>query len=360
MSNQKRKEAEKHVQEAEKHLKTGLFKWSSDYSLAAASFEKAANSYKGQLNFKEACDCRMKAADCYYKEKLQLPSARQYEQAAEMAQKAENWKLMKECSEKAAKNYEDTAQTDRIPQCHMKTANALEYIDKPEALKMYQKAIDLFVEMKKTMFIGQGITKAVGFGIKNELYKETQEFLESAIAAFAAMKQESEINRCRLTQILLLMINKDLEGASNLLDDPLETFIGSDQKIFAARFLDAYEGGDVKTFETLKDNVNVRFLNPEVMIKVKEIEIPEELVNQAKQEKQEKYERKGLQIKDEYLNPPTTSNPSNFDVDFSTSTKFTLEQMVNMNSMTETAPQQHIEENYEDGPMREEDMDALL
>ncbi|EKE40939.1 hypothetical protein ENUP19_0054G0038 [Entamoeba nuttalli] len=360
MSDKRKQDALNLIKEAEGHVKTSLFKWKPDNTSAASCYEKASNIFRGLQMFYEAGENFCRAGECYQRERLPLPAARDFENASDNYLRAEKWKDMVSAADTASELYAETNQSERVPQCLIKKANGLQHINGVEAVKTYKKAIDQFVEIKKTMFIGQSIQNAISFGVKAKLYNETIDFLDSAIIAHMSMKQEHEVNRDRLSQILIYFINNKLQDASNLLDDKLECFIGSDEHIFAARFMDAYEGGDVETFEKLKNDSSFRFCNQEIVFKVKDINIPKDIVEAAEKAKKESLPSGPIQFNEEFMTQKEVTK-----TDTISTTHISQEQMKAFESLTSGLPvamgQCANTVNSQEIPeMNEEDMSALL
>ncbi|ELP85887.1 gamma-soluble NSF attachment protein, putative [Entamoeba invadens IP1] len=353
-------EAQKLVAEGEKCLKTSFFQWSPDNTAAAPCFEKAANIFRSLQKWEDAGDCYSQAAACYVREKIPLPAARQYENAYDQYMKMSNWKLAVFSAETASELYVDTNQEDRIPQCLVKLGTALQHVDGVRAMATYKKALDTFVEMKKTMFAGQTFQVATSFGVAQKLYNETVNFLDSAIIAHTAMKQAHEVARDRLSQILIYLFSGNVKDASELLDDKLDDFVGGDEHLLAARFLDSYETGKVEVFEKLKTDVSYRFLNSEIVNLGNNFHIPQSIIDSMEQKAKMESKKAPIEFNDIAFKEKEVTKTSNYK-----QSHITEDQMKALNSMTSILSQgmvatgQSVEsQNIKD--MDEDQMNELL
>merc|ERR1712179_526755 len=82
MSSEKLNQALGHVKEAEKALKTGLFKWSPDHDTAASEYTKAATCFKLAKSLDKCKDAYLKAAEMQEKLGSLFHSAKLLTQAA--------------------------------------------------------------------------------------------------------------------------------------------------------------------------------------------------------------------------------------------------------------------------------------
>ena len=81
MSNAKIIEAEDNIKQAEKYLKTSLFKWNPDYDSAGDAYSRAATAYKVGGNKQKAIECLDKACECYKHMRTLFQAARVLDQA---------------------------------------------------------------------------------------------------------------------------------------------------------------------------------------------------------------------------------------------------------------------------------------
>lgn len=336
MTEKRKQDALNFISEAEKDLKTSFFKWKPDFLSAAPKYEKAANIYRGMKMFKEAGDCFKKAGDAYQHVQLPLPAARQLEAAIDNYTQSKSWQDVIDTANDAIEEYKDTEQLERVGICMTKQARAYEEIDKAKAIKTYKQAVDVFVEYKKTSFMGDFVQKTISFGVKNNLVEETVDFLDSVLIAHVAAKKKNEICKDRLHQILIYFIFGKMKEANEMYNDRLDDFDGSDEQIFAAQWMDAYENGKVKTFEKLKGDAVYRFCNQELVMKGLDMQIPQEIIEKIKAEKKAKAPKSQIQFNPEFFTEKETVKTEDIG------DEITEEQLKAFNALTADKKETHV------------------
>ena len=81
MSNAKIREAEENIKQAQKYLKTSMFKWNPDYDSAGDAYSRATTAYKVAGNKEKSIECFDKACDCYKQMRTLFQAARMLDQA---------------------------------------------------------------------------------------------------------------------------------------------------------------------------------------------------------------------------------------------------------------------------------------
>lgn len=107
------KEAEEHIKQGEKHLKTSLTKWKPDLDSAIDEFDKACTCYRVAEKYDLCRDLSIRLADMQLQKGSTFFAGKSYEQAGQMAQQLQDLPT-------AAKHY------DRAGQLYSEGGKAIE------------------------------------------------------------------------------------------------------------------------------------------------------------------------------------------------------------------------------------------
>lgn len=144
MSSSRIIEANKRIEEGEKYLKTGFFKWRADYDSAAPCFDKAAIAYKNDKNFKRACELYLKTADCHYKNGSRFHAGKAYEEAGMVCKELKKFDEFAGHFDHASNLYLEDGTPDTAALCLLRGGKILESIEPSWALELFTKAAAIY------------------------------------------------------------------------------------------------------------------------------------------------------------------------------------------------------------------------
>lgn len=84
------KEAEDHVKQAEKYLKTSLTKWKPDVDSAIDEYDKACTCYRVAEKYDQCRDLSIRLAELQLQKGTTFFAGKSYEQAGQMAQQLQD------------------------------------------------------------------------------------------------------------------------------------------------------------------------------------------------------------------------------------------------------------------------------
>ena len=104
-STTKIKEAEDHVREGQKHMKTSFFKRKPDIDSAIEEFDKACTCYRIAEQYEQCRDLAIQVADLQMKSDKLFFAAKTYEQVAQMSQQLKDLPMAKKYFDLAGQMY---------------------------------------------------------------------------------------------------------------------------------------------------------------------------------------------------------------------------------------------------------------
>lgn len=104
-STAKIKEAEDHIREGHKHMKTSFFKRKPDIDSAIEEFDKACTCYRIAEQYEQCRDLAIQVADLQMKSDKLFFAAKTYEQVAQMSQQLKDLPMAKKYFDLAGQTY---------------------------------------------------------------------------------------------------------------------------------------------------------------------------------------------------------------------------------------------------------------
>lgn len=142
MSNGKIKEAEENIRQAEKYLKTSMFKWNPDYDSAGDAYSRAATAYKVGGNKQKAIECLDKACDCYLQMRTLFQAARMLDQAVLLSRDLNKLDDVVKYAERGALLFRQDGSNESAAQLLEKAAKIVETQAPEKAIGVYLKACE--------------------------------------------------------------------------------------------------------------------------------------------------------------------------------------------------------------------------
>lgn len=142
MSNAKIIEAEDNIKQAEKYLKTSVFKWNPDYDSAGDAYSRAATAYKVGGNKQKAIECLDKACECYKHMRTLFQAARVLDQAVLLSRDLNDFEAVVSYAERGALLFRQDGSTESAAQLLEKAAKIVVATDPEKAIGIYLKAAD--------------------------------------------------------------------------------------------------------------------------------------------------------------------------------------------------------------------------
>ncbi|GAB6032682.1 hypothetical protein CHUAL_011558 [Chamberlinius hualienensis] len=174
-------EGQEYVRQAEKCMKTSLFKWKPDYDGAAMDYGQAATCFKNAKAPAQCKDCHIKAADCHVQNQALFSAAKSLEQAAivskEMGDLDETIRLI----DRACKLFQEHGSPDTAALTLEKGAKMVEAKYPEKSASLYLRAADVVMVEDRPRQAAEYLGKAARLQLKLQMLDDASATVEREI-----------------------------------------------------------------------------------------------------------------------------------------------------------------------------------
>ncbi|KAF6018386.1 NAPG [Bugula neritina] len=206
-------EAKKHIQAAEKCMKTSFTKWNPDPDGAASEYIKAAVAFKNGQAFPEAKSAYEKAGECQLQCKQLFHSAKSFEQAGFIAKEMKNFDETAKLIERATNMYLENGTPDTAALALLRAAKMIESERADRAVKMYMKAAGIYEREGNSRQAADAIRSAPRLLIRTDKHDEAITALQREINYNAEGECYEIVNRLVVCMVLLHLYRGDCVAA---------------------------------------------------------------------------------------------------------------------------------------------------
>ncbi|XP_064611486.1 gamma-soluble NSF attachment protein-like [Liolophura sinensis] len=245
-SDRKISEGLEHIRQAEKCLKTSLFKWKPDHDGASSEYTKAATCFKNAKAYEEAKECYVKAAESQKHMNSPFHAAKSYEQAGLICKENKELSEAADLMEQAAFMFQENGTPDTAALTLEKGAKFLEEESPDRAIYLYTKAVDVSEIEDKPRQCAEAAGKAARLLIKCGRLDEAVEMIKKEMEFYAQVDNYATICKLVLALVLLHLHRGDYVAADQSFKSSLSYpgFGESEESIAAEELLTAYDSGD--------------------------------------------------------------------------------------------------------------------
>ncbi|CAF1399738.1 unnamed protein product, partial [Didymodactylos carnosus] len=213
------KEAEEHVRQADKYLKTSLTKWKPDLDSAINELEKATTCYRVADAYDKCLEISLRNSELQLKKGSTFFAAKSYEQAATCAQQLNDLTQAAKYFDKAGQLLSE-GQRDSAAILYERSAPIFQNFDRSIAIDFYAKGARIAEVDDKTHQASDLYEKAAlqSIRVQPQNFPQTSELLEKCSDILAKMERYDRLNRVLLYRILIKLFMDDFVAAKNLFD----------------------------------------------------------------------------------------------------------------------------------------------
>ncbi|KAJ1977924.1 hypothetical protein H4R34_003398 [Dimargaris verticillata] len=221
-----------YMADAHKHTKPGWFR-KPEWDIAAQYYEKAANAYKAARSTTNAIEAYQKSAEANTKFTSLFLAGKSLESAATLAQQAGDNTLAAELYIKASDLFmAHGASPDKSADMVEKAALQCEPIDLERTLELYTQCCAIFESEERERLGIDTIKRAVACAVRHNQYPKALFFLDKLAKASQVLTRKSEIDKAKLSSVVVLLAMDDVVEARKRLDqwlfaDPSDARLGS-------------------------------------------------------------------------------------------------------------------------------------
>ncbi|KAJ1982656.1 hypothetical protein H4R35_000179 [Dimargaris xerosporica] len=221
-----------YMADARKHTKSGWFR-KPEWDIAAQYYEKAANAYKAARSITNAIEAYQRSAEANTKFTSLFLAGKSLESAATLAQQANDNTLAAELYVKASDLFmAHGASPDKSADMLEKAALQCEPIDPERTLELYTQCSAIFESEERERLGIDTIKRAVACAIRHKQYPKALFFLDKLAKASQVLTRKSEIDKAKLSMVVVLLAMDDVVEARKRLDqwffaDPSDARLGS-------------------------------------------------------------------------------------------------------------------------------------
>ncbi|XP_031622482.1 gamma-soluble NSF attachment protein-like [Contarinia nasturtii] len=255
--NKKVNEAQEHIRQAEKSMKTGFLKWRPDFDVAADEYQKAATCYRVAKQFEQAKEYLLKASDCYKENRSLFHAARCYEQIILLLKEQSKVQEMVDFAHRACRLYQQQGSPEAAAGALEKTAKMVESKDPAAAINVLQHAIEvLMIEDSASRQAAEHLSKISRLQIRIERYGEAADTIRLEIGIHQENGNASAIGRLTVALVLVQLVREDSVAAEKAFKE-WGNYCDAQEAVTLESLLQAYDAED---WEAVQKELNSPFI----------------------------------------------------------------------------------------------------
>uniref|UniRef100_A0A182JV78 Gamma-soluble NSF attachment protein n=1 Tax=Anopheles christyi TaxID=43041 RepID=A0A182JV78_9DIPT len=206
-------EAQEHIRQAEKCLKTSLLKWRPDYDNAAEEYNKAATCFRNAKSLDQSRDCLMKSSDCHRQNRALFHAAKCLDQAILICKEMNNFGEIRKLAERSCNLYQQHGSPESGATVLDKAAKILEQTHPEDALQLYKQAVDVVTIEDSTRQGAEYASKVARIMVKLGMYDQAADAIRREIGLHQQVGSEGAIGRLAVALVLVQLARGDYVAA---------------------------------------------------------------------------------------------------------------------------------------------------
>ncbi|KXJ76616.1 hypothetical protein RP20_CCG009322 [Aedes albopictus] len=206
-------EAQEHIRQAEKSLKTSLLKWRPDYDFAADEYNKAATCFRNAKALDQCKECLLKASDCHRQNRAIFHAAKCLDQVILICKDMNNLAEVRKYAEKACNLYQQHGSPESGAATLDKAAKILEGTNPEDALQLYKLAVDVATIEDSSRQGAEYASKVARIMVKLGMYDQAADAIRREIGLHQQVGSEAAIGRLAVALVLVQLARGDYVAA---------------------------------------------------------------------------------------------------------------------------------------------------
>lgn len=206
-------EAQEHIRQAEKCLKTSLLKWRPDYDNAAEEYNKAATCFRNAKSLDQCRECLMKSSDCHRQNRALFHAAKCLDQAILICKEMNNFGEIRKLAERSCNLYQQHGSPESGATVLDKAAKILEQSHPEDALQLYKQAVDVVTIEDSTRQGAEYASKVARIMVKLGMYDQAADAIRREIGLHQQVGSDGAIGRLAVALVLVQLARGDYVAA---------------------------------------------------------------------------------------------------------------------------------------------------
>lgn len=206
-------DAQEHIRQAEKSLKTGLLKWRPEYDIACDEYQKAATIYRNAKSYDQCKECLMKAAECHMQNRSLFHAAKCFEQVILVLKEQNNFGEIESLGHRACRLYQQQGSPEAAASALDKAAKIIENIHPEQALNLYQHAIEVVMIEDHSRQGASYATKVSRIMVRLGMFDQAADALRREICLNQQTESYQAIGRLAVALVLVQLARGDSVAA---------------------------------------------------------------------------------------------------------------------------------------------------
>ncbi|XP_055536421.1 gamma-soluble NSF attachment protein [Wyeomyia smithii] len=206
-------EAQEHIRQAEKCLKTSLLKWRPDFDVAADEYNKAAICFRNAKALDQCKECLLKSSDCHKQNRAIFHAAKCLDQVILICKDMNNLAEVRKYAEKACHLYQQHGSPESGASTLDKAAKILEPTHPEDALQLYRQAVDVATIEDSTRQGAEYASKVARIMVKLGMYDQAADAIRREIGLHQQVGSEAAIGRLAVVLVLVQLARGDYVAA---------------------------------------------------------------------------------------------------------------------------------------------------
>ncbi|XP_050399046.1 gamma-soluble NSF attachment protein [Patella vulgata] len=239
-------EGMQHVKQAEKYMKTSLFKWQPDRDSAISEYQKAATDFRNAKAIDKAKDTYIHVAELQQQMNSTFHAAKSYEQAGLLCKENKDWDEACHLMTMAAQMFQEHGTPDTAALTLDKAGKMMEQVKPGRAIDLYIRACDVAEIEDRPINCAEFIGKAARLLINSQRYEEAINALQRELEYYLAAESYDKMKKVIMGQVLVHLTHDDYVAADLCFKNSLSLpeFGSSEEAGALEDLLTAYDEGD--------------------------------------------------------------------------------------------------------------------